>query len=529
MEATKPPTVPWLALSGLILGTFVAILVSSSVNVALPKMMSEFGVNADSIQWVVTAYTLVAGVVVPLSGYLCDRFGTKRVYVSALIIFTLGSVCCSLAWNNNSLIVARVLQGLGGGLIMPVVMILIYRIVPREKMGLAMGVFGIAGMVAPAVGPTMGGYIVDALNWQWIFLSNVPVGLAAIFMGATQITETARQAERRPDILGIIICSIACFTLLLALSQGQKEGWTSLYIVNLFIVSGFGFALFVIWEFIFPEPLLELRLLRNPTLNFSLIALSLLTIGLFAGSFLLPLYAQNILGYTPTQTGLLLLPQALAMAVTMPVSGKLFDKFGARPVCLAGLSIAAYYTYQLHTMTATMSFAMVEWILVKRAVGMGLALMPLTAVGLNTVPPALVSQGSAISNFFRQIAASIGIPIMVSVLTNRQAFHNSWLADTVNYSSPLAWLSIKKIQGMLLGKGLAAPLAAAGAKGMLALQVSKEAFVCGIQDTFLVAGIITAVGIPMALFLSKKAEADETEKQKQRYLAALIAKGESLP
>ncbi|NLI12425.1 DHA2 family efflux MFS transporter permease subunit [Pelotomaculum propionicicum] len=521
MEETNTAKVPWLTLFALILGVFVSALVGSSITVALPKMMAVFGVDAASIQWVVTAYTLVSGVVVPVSGYLCDRFGAKSTLLFSLIVFTLGCVLCSFAWNNNSLIVFRIIQAVGGGLIIPVVMTVQYLIVPREKIGLAMGVFGIAVMVAPAIGPTLGGILVDILNWQWIFIINIPVGVASILMVFVLLEETPRRKDKRLDVPGVILCSAACFALLLALSQGQKEGWTSLYIVNLIIAAGFGFVLFVIWESIFPEPLLDLRLLNNRTMVFSLTAVSLFTIGLYSGLFLMPLYAQNIMGYTSTQTGMLLLPQALAMAAMMPVSGLLFDKFGARVIGLIGVGLTAYYTYQLHTLTAGISFGEINWILVKRAVGMGLVVGPLMTVGMNTIPKHMTSQGSALSNLFRQIAASIGIPILVSIMTTRQVYHTAWLADTVNWSNPAAVSAIKKLAGVLYitGVKVQAPYSTAAALSILAGLNSKEAFICGIQDAFIFAGIITALGIPLCMFLSKKAEEEETWKQKARFPA----------
>jgi len=519
MEETNTAKVPWLILTALMLGVFVSALVSSSVIVALPKMMTVFGVNTDSIQWVVTAYTLVSGVVVPLSGYLCDRFGAKRTLLCSLAIFTSGCLLCSMAWSNNSLIVFRILQAIGGGLIIPVVMTVQYLIIPREKIGLAMGVFGIATMVAPAVGPTLGGLIVDALNWQWVFIVNIPVGIIATVMVLLLLEETPRRTDIKPDILGMVLCSVACFTLLLALSQGQKEGWTSLYIVNLFIIAGFGSVLFVIWEMIFPEPLLNMKLLNNHILWISLIGISLITIGLSSGFFLIPIYAQNIMGYTPTQTGIMLFPQAVAMALMMPVSGFLFDKFGARAIGVVGIIIAAYYTYQLHTLTAGISFGGMEWLLVKRAIGLGLVIGPFMTVGMNTIPRHLTAQGSAFSNLFRQVASSMGIPILVSVMTNRQVFHAAWLADTVNYSSPATVSVIKKLAGAfnIYGIKVQPPYSSQAALSIISGLNSKEAYICGIQDAFIVAAILTAIVLPLCLFLSKKAEEAETEKQKQRF------------
>ena len=256
--------IPWPALMILILGSFMSILDSSIVNVALPKLMAIFGVTADDIQWVMTAYLLTSGVVVPMSGYLSDRYGGKRLYIASLIVFTIGSGLCAFAWSNNSLIFARVLQALGGGMIIPVSMAMMFNLVPREKMGMAMGVWGISAMVAPAIGPTLGGYLVDNFGWPWIFTINLPIGVGAVFMSGILLKETPRRTDLKPDIFGSVLVAIACFTVLLALSQGQDKGWTSLYIVNLIIISVFTFALFVIWELNVSDPLIDIRLLKKP-------------------------------------------------------------------------------------------------------------------------------------------------------------------------------------------------------------------------------------------------------------------------
>ena len=186
----------WLPLLVVVMGAFAAILNSSSINVALPKMMAIFGVAADDIQWVLTAYMLVSGVVIPVTGYLGDRLGTKRVYLISMAVFTAGSVLCSLAWGNSSMVAARVVQGIGGGAIMPLSMVIVYRIVPREKIGLALGVWGMAAISAPAIGPTLGGYIVDHFNWRFLFTMNIPVGIAGIFLGSFLLPESTLHKDQ---------------------------------------------------------------------------------------------------------------------------------------------------------------------------------------------------------------------------------------------------------------------------------------------------------------------------------------------
>ncbi|NPV91500.1 MAG: DHA2 family efflux MFS transporter permease subunit [Firmicutes bacterium] len=498
-------------------GGFVALLVSSSVNVALPKLMTIFGVNADSIQWVVTSYTLVSGIIVPITGYLTMRYGSKRIYILSLAIFTAGSVLCAVSWNNTSLVVARIIQGVGGGMINPVGMAIVYLMVPRDKMGVAMGVYGIAVTVAPAIGPTIGGFLVEHLSWEWLFITNIPIGLAAIFLSIVVLKETPRQTGLKPDVLGIIICTGACFSLLLALSQGTSKGWDSLYIVNLFIFAGFSFVLFVLWELIFPQPLINMRLFNNRTFCISLLAASIITVGLYSGTFFIPLYAQTAMGFTPMETGLMLMPAAAVVALMMPISGRLFDKVGAMPLCIVGFSLIAYYTYGLHNLGVDTSVSDLKWMLVKRSVGLGLAMMPLSTVGMNTIPRLMVSQGSALNNLVRMLSISIGLPCLTSIMTHRQIYHAAWLRDTVTWSSPAAIQTIGKLKGILFLKGIPQAYTSSASLGLLSKNISLNAFISGINDSFVAAAVLMVAAIPLGLFLTKRAAEAETEKQNQLF------------
>lgn len=509
--------IPMAALLTLVVGAFMAILDGSIVNVALPKMMSIFGSTADQIQWVMTGYLLVSGVVVPVTGYLSDKYGSKNMYIFSLVAFTVGSAICGMAWSTNSLVVARVIQAIGGGMIMPVSMAMIYFIVPRDKIGMALGIWGIAAMAAPSIGPTLGGYLVDNFSWQWIFTINIPIGIAAVFLAMVVLDETPRKTGLKADYPGMFFSAAGCFALLLALSEGQDKGWTSLYVVNLFIFSGFALALFVIWELITPDPLLDIKLLKNKTFSASLLALSIVTVGMFSVIFLMPLFAQSVQGYTPMQTGLMLMPMAITMGVMMPISGRLFDKIGALPLCLVGLTITTITTYDLHTITYDISFREMQWLLVERAFGLGMCMMPLTTAGMNTVPHFLIGRASALSNLVRQISASFGIAFLTYVMLHRQDYHAAWLADTANWGSPAAVGALQQIQGLLSQTGMGPQAGSAGATAVLYALVRREAFISGIADAFIVSTIIVACAIPMVFFLSKKRVEAQRAAEYKRY------------
>ncbi|RJQ29385.1 MAG: DHA2 family efflux MFS transporter permease subunit [Peptococcaceae bacterium] len=526
--ADNTGSIPWVALLTLVVGAFMAILDGSIVNVALPRFMSIFGSGADEIQWIMTAYLLVSGVVVPITGYLGDRYGNKTIYIFSLAFFTVGSVLCSLAWGTDSLIATRVIQAIGGGMIMPVSMSMIFFIVPRDKIGMALGVWGISAMAAPSIGPTLGGYLVDNFSWHFIFLINIPIGIAAIFLALAALKETPRRKDLKPDVPGMILVTAGCFALLLALSEGQDRGWASLYIVNLLVVAVFSFILFVLWEMSVPEPLLDIRLLQNRIYTISLIGTGILTVGLFAAIFMIPLFAQIIQGYTPMQTGLMLMPMAVTTGILMPVSGRLFDKIGALPLCLVGLVIAAVATYQLHTITVETSFRQLQWMLVERAIGLGLAMMPISIAGMSTVPHFLVGRASAMGNLVRQVAASFGIAYLTYFMLHRQAEHAARMAETVSWSSPVALAAQQQAQGILAQAGLSAQAGAAGVAGLFYEFIQKQAFAAGIADSFVVSAVILLAALPFVFFLGKKKVEAVREAEHRRY-ARLMPGNKALP
>ncbi|GAB6181378.1 DHA2 family efflux MFS transporter permease subunit [Desulfotomaculum defluvii] len=494
----------WLPLFVLVTGAFAAILNNSSINVAIPKLMTIFGVSANEIQWVITAYMLSSAVVIPITGYLGDRFGNKRVFILSTVLFTFGSVLCALSWSNSSLIAFRVLQGIGGGIIMPVSMAIIYRIVPIQKIGLALGVWGMAAVMGPAVGPTLGGYILEHFNWRLLFIINVPVCILGIFFSIHLLKETPVRTDSKFDYWGFLYASVGCFSLLLALSQGSKEGWTSYYIVMLFIISFFSLLLFVMTELYNNDPMLDLRLFKNRTFTFSVIIGGLINIGLFGGVFLTPLFTQNLMGLTAYETGILLFPSALVSGLMMPLSGVLFDKFGAKMIGFVGIAITAIGTIQLNYISMDTSKQTIAMLMVIRSIGMGLSMMPLTTVGMNVVAKHLVGRASSLGNVCRQIFASFGLAFMTFYMQHRQTFHVARLSDSVSYDSPVASYFTGQFQGMLVASGASTDAASSGAIGLIYGMVQKHAMVFAINDTFLISSFFLIAALPMIFFLQGK-------------------------
>ncbi|WP_027415563.1 DHA2 family efflux MFS transporter permease subunit [Aneurinibacillus terranovensis] len=489
--AAAPPSADsmasrWFALIAIILGAFVAILNNSLINVAIPKLMNVFGSTTDRIQWVLTGYMLASGVIIPISGFMGDRLGYKKFFIVALSVFTLGSLLCALAWSDTVLIVFRIIQGLGGGVIMPLSMAIIYKIMPREQIGTALGVWGISAMVAPAVGPTLSGYLVQWFNWRLLFIVCIPVSLFAILMAAILLHETEVNETRSFDWWGFILAVISAGTLLYALSNGESDGWTSFEIVFLIFISIMSGALLIWVETGREDPLINLSLLKNFTYTLSVATASLVTIGLFGGVFLTPIYLENIQGMSAIDTGLLLMPQAIAMAVMMPIAGKLFDKIGVVPLGLVGLTILSVMTYQLHSLTVITSQNWLKWTLAIRGIGIGLCMMPISTAGMNAVDPRQVGNASSLSNLIRQVAASMGIAVLTTIMQQRTALHNQQTSEFITPTS--------------IGLNIFS-----GSTGMsnLAGLIAQDSLARAIGDCFLLASLPVFVAIPLVFCFVK--------------------------
>jgi EmrB/QacA subfamily drug resistance transporter len=474
----------------LIAGMFMSVLDISIVNVAIPTIQNDFGVTTEDVQWIATAYSLALGVVVPISGWLSDKFGPTRAYNLSLIGFAAGSALCGLAWNLESMIVFRILQAIPGGILPVVTLTIVYRIVPREKIGSAMGMYGLGIVVAPAVGPTLGGYLVEYVDWRLIFFINVPVGILGAVAALMLLPKYAGGRAGRFDVLGFLTIGTALFSLLLALTEGESWGWTSYRVLILLTVGVLSMALFVIIELEVDQPLLDVRVFRYWPFTNSLLLISVLSVGLFGVLFYVPLFLQQAQGMGAFEAGLILLPQALVMGVLMPVAGRLYDKIGPRWPATVGLLIVAFGTYELHRATVDMTHEHMVWLLMLRAVGMGLAMMPIMTGGISAIPPALVSHGSAFNNVVQRTTAALGLAVLTAVLTSQQA---QLLADRTGLVPADAAAHLPQ-----LGGG-----AAAGFAGSYALyqQTSTQVFVSALDELFIITAVLTLVGVGLALML----------------------------
>jgi len=491
-----------IALLVTVIGGFMAILDSSIVNVAIPKIMSVFGMSTSQVQWIVTIYMLTLGVVVPTSAWIGDRIGYKRLYVLSLVVFTIGSALSGISWSGGALIGFRVLQAIGGGMIMPVMTSMVYRMVPRNRIGSAMGILGVAIIVAPALGPTIGGYLVQYVDWRLIFYINVPIGVFGILAAERVLPAFKRHPVGPFDTVGFLASASGLFTLLYALSQGQTLGWTSETIVLMLVGAGALLVFFVWWEMLVEHPLLDVRVFRYGVFSWSNLLVIATTVALFSGIFYVPLFLQNIAGMGALETGLILMPSALMSGLMMPFSGRLFDRLGPRPLAFAGLAVVAFATFLMHNLNVYTPTSTIVWWLVVRGLGMGLMMMPVQAAGLNAIPTRLVGQASAFSNIIQRVAGSFGIAYLTSYLDGRMASHTNDLMAAIAPSHPAAMMLLSEI-GRQFGAWFPGLQPTVLGNVFLSGMVSQQSFVSGIDDVFLLTTLILIVAFIPVLFLRK--------------------------
>ncbi|HUI69230.1 MAG TPA: DHA2 family efflux MFS transporter permease subunit [Spirochaetia bacterium] len=492
-----------------LIGAFMSILDTSIVNVATPTMMNVFNADPSEIQWVSTIYMLALGVVIPLSGWLGDLMGFKRLYIISMGTFVAGSLLCALAWDLNSLIAARVIQAVGGGMIMPTTMAMIYRMVPRDKIGSGMGIFGIALLVAPAIGPTLGGYLVEYVDWRWIFTINLPIGVIGILLAFFVLPEFQSKHPGKLDVGGAITAAAALFCLLLALTKGSDWGWGDEKTVLLFCASFFSFVLFIYLELTSDNPLLDLRVFRYPSFTLANLTIVVTMIGLFSGLFFLPLFLQSIRGIGAMQTGLLMLPGALVSGLMMPIIGRLFDKIGARPLVITGLLLMAFITFLYRNLNlATATSTIMLWTMLRGFV-MPLANMPAQTAAMVDIPTEMIGRASAITNIIGRVSSSFGIAVLTSMLTKRQTMHAARLSWEINPANSTAMGFLHKASAAMGGGEHGTRIGLAYLWGM----IQKASFVSAIDDVFIVTAIFTLIALVPAVFLRRSKAAAAGQKR----------------
>ncbi|MBE7302714.1 DHA2 family efflux MFS transporter permease subunit [Staphylococcus epidermidis] len=486
-------------LAAMLFGMFIAILNQTLLNVALPKINTEFNISASTGQWLMTGFMLVNGILIPISAFLFNKYSYRKLFIIGLALFTLGSLVCAISFNFPIMMSGRVLQAIGAGILMPLGSNVIVTIFPPEKRGVAMGTMGIAMILAPAIGPTLSGYIVQNYHWNVMFYGMFFIGIIAIVIGLFWFKLYQSTTNPKADIPGIIYSTIGFGSLLYGFSEAGNKGWGSTEIVTMFIVGTVFIIFFIIRELRMKAPMLNLEVLKYPTYTLTTIINMIVMMSLYGGMILLPLYLQNLRGFSALDSGLLLLPGALVMGALGPVAGKLLDTIGIKPLAIFGIGIMTYATWELSKLNMDTTYLHIMWIYIVRSFGMAFIMMPIMTAGMNALPPRLISHGNAFVNTMRQLAGSIGTAILVTVMTTQQTNHLSAFSEELDKTNPVIQDHMRELAQQYGGES--------AAMKVLLEHVNKLASVEGVNDAFIVATIISAIALILSLFLQGKKKA----------------------
>jgi DHA2 family multidrug resistance protein len=502
----ESPTYRWLVLAGVMIATFMAVLDATIVNVALSTLMSTFGVTVDRVEWVLTAYLIVFGVMLPSSGWLADHLGYKAMFLTGLFTFTLGSFLCSMAWNLNALIAFRVLQGAGSGILQPVGMAIVTREFPPEKRGVALGFWTIAAAASVSLGPTVGGYLIDHYSWRMIFDVNIPIGIAGMAAVLVVLREHKAESARSFDIVGFLSLSVFLIALLLALASGNSAwntgGWQSNYILTCFAISAVSLTVFLISEFSVKHPLIELALFKNFNFAVTNAVMFMFGLGMFGSTFLLPIYLQRSLGYTPLQAGMVFLPVGFLQGLVSPLTGIFSDRYNPKIPLVLGILLMAYTFYQFGFLAPVSEKRDIMLPLYLRGIGMGMLFAPLITVSISEIPVQKMAQASGLVNVIRQIGGSFGVAAFGTVLTRRTIYHTAVYGQQINASSETLQQTLARLQHFAIAQtGGTAATALAKARVQLGSLVANQAFVRAVDDVFLIAGVVVALTVIPVFFL----------------------------
>ncbi|HDH5811365.1 TPA: DHA2 family efflux MFS transporter permease subunit [Staphylococcus aureus] len=488
-------------LAALLFGMFIAILNQTLLNVALPKINTEFNISASTGQWLMTGFMLVNGILIPITAYLFNKYSYRKLFLVALVLFTIGSLICAISMNFPIMMVGRVLQAIGAGVLMPLGSIVIITIYPPEKRGAAMGTMGIAMILAPAIGPTLSGYIVQNYHWNVMFYGMFIIGIIAILVGFVWFKFYQYTTNPKADIPGIIFSTIGFGALLYGFSEAGNKGWGSVEIETMFAIGIIFIILFVIRELRMKSPMLNLEVLKFPTFTLTTIINMVVMLSLYGGMILLPIYLQNLRGFSALDSGLLLLPGSLIMGLLGPFAGKLLDTIGLKPLAIFGIAVMTYATWELTKLNMDTPYMTIMGIYVLRSFGMAFIMMPMVTAAINALPGRLASHGNAFLNTMRQLAGSIGTAILVTVMTTQTTQHLSAFGEELDKTNPVVQDHMRELASQYGGQE--------GAMKVLLQFVNKLATVEGINDAFIVATIFSIIALILCLFLqsNKKAKA----------------------
>lgn len=401
----------------LISGAFVAILNQTLLGTALPKIMVDLDLTENTVQWLQSVFMLVNGIMIPITAFLIGRFTTRSLFLTAMSLFSLGTLTAAISGSFEVLLLGRILQAAGAGIMMPLMQTILMLIFPIEKRGTAMGMFGLVIAFAPAIGPSLSGYIVESASWRWLFWMILPIAIVDIILAYFILKNVTKQTNPKLDVLSIILSTFGFGGILYAFSIAGSAGWGSMEVLIGFGVGIITLAWFITRQFKLDQPILEFRVMKYKMFTLSTILGMITFIAVIGAAIVLPLYMQTMLGFTPFESGLALLAGAVIQGLLNPFTGRLFDRYGARWLAISGMVILTVSTFMFAVLTPETSFTYIAVTHALRMVGISMVMMPVTTAGLNVLPTDLISHGTAVNNTLRQVSGSIGTALPVTIMT----------------------------------------------------------------------------------------------------------------
>lgn len=492
--------IPLLAV--LMLGMFLSVLNQTLLNVAIPQLINEFNITPSTAEWLMTGYMLVNGILIPLSPFLIERLGTRKLFIGSMTIFTIGSLVCGVAPLFSVLLLGRLIQAVAAGVIMPLVMTIILHVFPPEVRGKGMGIFGLGIMFAPAIGPTLSGWIMEHYSWRLLFDGIVLLGALVTIFAYFTLKNIQQEHKTKLDIWGALLSTIGFGTLLYGFNKAGSDGWTNPVVLTMLMTGTLFIGIFVWQQLRSSKPLLNFRVFQYDMFLMTTLINMVVTVAMYSGMFLLPIYLQNLRGFTPLDAGILMLPGAIIMGIMSPISGALFDKIGPRWLAVTGMLITVITTWQFAHLTFETSYRTILWLYMVRSFGMALLMMPITTAGLNQLPAKMNAHGTAMSNTMRQIAGSMGISLFTSIFTMRTDFHFGKLAEQMDTTDPIFAQVFQSFTGTIASiMGISSEQAQQQAITFLYGQAQSQAAVSGISDAFYLATFVAIIGLILSFFI----------------------------
>ncbi|HEY2421923.1 MAG TPA: MDR family MFS transporter, partial [Neobacillus sp.] len=480
---------PYGIIAILMIGAFISMLNETLLNVALPSIMKDLKIEASTVQWLATGYMLVNGVLIPVTAFLIQKYSVRRLFLTAISLFTVGTFLAGFAPSFSVLLVARMIQASGSAIMMPLLMNVMLTSFPPEKRGGAMGLFGLVFIFAPAVGPTLSGWLVEHHNWRILFHLVSPVAAVILIIGLLLLKDKKGKVDIRLDLFSLLLSSVAFGGLLYGFSSAGNKGWDSPEVYVTIIVGAISLILFIFRQNKLEKPMLNFKIYKYPMFALSSVISIVISMAMFSAMLLLPLYVQSIRGISPMKSGLLMLPGSLLMGIMSPITGKLFDKYGGRVLAVIGLTITTLTTYLFSKLTLDTSYTQLILLYSARMFGMSMVMMPVMTNGLNQLPARFYPHGTAMNNTLQQVSGAIGSALLITIMTNR----------TKTHATDLAASAMKHLTGN--------PTPAVIAE--MKQQVAMKAMLEGINDSFLVSVGIACIALVLAFFIKRVKQAED--------------------